>query len=93
MDMIQRMKQNRAYLVSKKAPFKNGHMPHNHSGNDVHVPDDPGIRLKENNTNDQKRINTPAEAIKNGSDYIVVGRPITENNNPFEVITKINAQI
>ena len=53
----------------------------------------PGIRLKENNTNDQKRINTPAEANKNGSDYIVVGRPITENNNPFEVITKINAQI
>ena len=53
----------------------------------------PGIRLKDNSNDDQKRINTPAEAIKNGSDYIVIGRPITEHDNPLDLIRKINAQI
>ena len=39
----------------------------------------PGIRL-DKNKNDQKRIMTPKEAFKNGSDWLVIGRPITEGN-------------
>ena len=39
----------------------------------------PGIRFN-SNTNDQKRILTPKEAYKNGSDWLVIGRPITKGN-------------
>ena len=39
----------------------------------------PGIRLNLNN-NDQKRILTPKQAFKNGSDWLVIGRPITKGN-------------
>ena len=39
----------------------------------------PGIRLN-SNTNDQKRVLTPKEAYKNGSDWLVIGRPITKGN-------------
>ena len=47
----------------------------------------PGIRLKDSNTNDQKRVMTPKEAIKNGCDYLVIGRDITKSENP-RLITK-----
>lgn len=40
----------------------------------------PGIR-NQNLLDDQKRIMTSSEAYKNGADYIVVGRPITQSNN------------
>tara|TARA_B100000941_G_C28475380_1_gene538838 strand:+ start:857 stop:1528 length:672 start_codon:yes stop_codon:yes gene_type:complete len=39
----------------------------------------PGIRLN-NYINDQKRVLTPKEAFENGSDWIVIGRPITKGN-------------
>ena len=39
----------------------------------------PGIRFN-SKTNDQKRILTPKQAYKNGSDWLVIGRPITKNN-------------
>ncbi len=39
----------------------------------------PGIRFNSNN-NDQKRVMSPAEAYKNGSDWLVIGRPITNGN-------------
>jgi len=39
----------------------------------------PGIRLT-SETNDQKRILTPKQAFKNGSDWLVIGRPITKGN-------------
>ena len=39
----------------------------------------PGIRFN-SQTNDQKRILTPKEAFKNGSDWLVIGRPITKGN-------------
>ena len=39
----------------------------------------PGIRFN-SNKNDQKRIMTPKEAYKNGSDWLVIGRPITKGN-------------
>ena len=44
----------------------------------------PGVRFKDGDAGDQKRIMTPAEAKKAGSDYIVVGRPITSAADPVE---------
>lgn len=42
----------------------------------------PGIRYPDNNTGDQARVTTPAQAKAIGSDYIVVGRPITRAEDP-----------
>lgn len=42
----------------------------------------PGIRPKGKEAHDQKRVMTPAEAIRNGSDYLVVGRALTAANDP-----------
>lgn len=42
----------------------------------------PGVRFAEGDRGDQKRVMTPAEARKIGSDYIVVGRPITAAADP-----------
>lgn len=50
----------------------------------------PGIRPTGSAVGDQKRIMTPIEAIKAGSDYLVIGRPITQSKNPAEVLTEIN---
>lgn len=44
----------------------------------------PGIRFAAKDAGDQVRITTPAKAKKLGSDYIVVGRPITQAENPVE---------
>ena len=42
----------------------------------------PGVRFADGDKGDQKRVMTPAEAKKAGSDYIVVGRPITAAEDP-----------
>ena len=42
---------------------------------------------------DQRRVMTPAAAIRSGSDYLVIGRPITQAENPAEVLKAINASI
>lgn len=42
----------------------------------------PGVRFSDGDKGDQKRVMTPAEARKIGSDYIVVGRPITSAEDP-----------
>ena len=49
----------------------------------------PGIRPKWAETGDQRRITTPAEAIRRGADYIVVGRPIIEAEDPEEAVQMI----
>ena len=43
----------------------------------------PGIRPAWAASDDHKRITTPADAIRMGSDYLVVGRPITKSDDPF----------
>jgi len=40
----------------------------------------PGIRIKNDNKNDQRRVCTPAESIKNGSDKIIMGRSLIKGN-------------
>jgi orotidine-5'-phosphate decarboxylase len=42
----------------------------------------PGIRLPEDSVNDQKRICTPKQALDDGSDYLVIGRSITQAVDP-----------
>ena len=49
----------------------------------------PGIRPLDAAKDDQARFTTPAQAAKNGSDYIVVGRPITRAADPVAAYTKI----
>ncbi len=44
----------------------------------------PGVRFADGDVGDQKRVMTPAEAKKIGSDYIVVGRPITSAEDPVK---------
>lgn len=53
----------------------------------------PGIRPIGSDRGDQSRIMTPADAIRAGVDYIVVGRPITQASKPLEVIAMINAEL
>ncbi len=49
----------------------------------------PGIRLKSNDVGDQKRVTTPQDARRIGSSYIVVGRPITQAENPYEAYLEV----
>ena len=53
----------------------------------------PGIRPSWSNTNDQKRIATPYEAIKMGADYIVLGRAITNAEDKIQAIEKVYSEI
>ena len=52
----------------------------------------PGIRPKGSALGDQKRVMTPADAYQIGSDYIVVGRPITRAENPLEAYQTIKSE-
>jgi orotidine-5'-phosphate decarboxylase len=53
----------------------------------------PGIRTVADAANDQKRITTPADAVRNGASYLVVGRPITKAADPIAALTAINREI
>jgi orotidine-5'-phosphate decarboxylase len=53
----------------------------------------PGIRPSSAAASDQRRIMTPAEAIKLGADYLVIGRPITAHPQPAEALRQIVAEI
>lgn len=52
----------------------------------------PGIRLKESAIDDQVRITTPLEARELGSDYIVVGRPITRAKDPLAIYLQMKEE-
>ena len=52
----------------------------------------PGIRPSGSAVGDQQRVVTPAEAKKNGASYIVVGRPITQSNQPYETYQQIKKE-
>ncbi|WP_386692930.1 MULTISPECIES: orotidine-5'-phosphate decarboxylase [unclassified Lonepinella] len=53
----------------------------------------PGIRPVGSEFGDQRRVMTPAAAVGAGSDYLVIGRPITQADNPAEVLRAINASL
>jgi orotidine-5'-phosphate decarboxylase len=53
----------------------------------------PGIRLSATASNDQKRTVTPGQAIDNGADYLVIGRPITQAKDPAGVLESINRSL
>lgn len=52
----------------------------------------PGIRPKSSQSDDQKRVVSPNDARNLGSDYIVVGRPITKSENPLDAYRKIKKE-
>ena len=52
----------------------------------------PGVRFADGDIGDQKRVMTPAEAKKIGSDYIVVGRPITQDADPVAAYERCVAE-
>lgn len=53
----------------------------------------PGIRPAGTDTGDQHRTMTPAEAIAAGSNYLVIGRPITASNNPMQALDAIEISL
>lgn len=53
----------------------------------------PGIRPAGAALGDQKRVMTPKEAITQGSDYLVIGRPITQSDDPVATLNSINESL
>jgi orotidine-5'-phosphate decarboxylase len=53
----------------------------------------PGIRPLDAAQDDQQRIATPRQAIAEGSDYLVIGRPITRAPDPLEALRRISGEI
>jgi orotidine-5'-phosphate decarboxylase len=53
----------------------------------------PGIRPADSDAGDQRRIMTPAQAVKAGSDYLVIGRPITQAADPLAALESIRQEL
>ena len=53
----------------------------------------PGVRPTWAAANDQKRFTTPGEALKNGADYLVIGRPITADPDPRAAVERVFEEI
>ena len=53
----------------------------------------PGIRPADAEQGDQRRIATPVSAMQQGSSYLVIGRPITQSDDPLRTLREINAQL
>ena len=53
----------------------------------------PGIRPYASDHGDQRRVMTPVQAIAGGSDYLVVGRPITQAKDPLQVCVDISLEL
>ncbi|WP_338593275.1 orotidine-5'-phosphate decarboxylase [Shewanella khirikhana] len=53
----------------------------------------PGIRPEGSEVGDQHRVMTPARALQAGSDYLVIGRPITKAADPLKALTDIHQSI
>ena len=53
----------------------------------------PGIRPQDSSTDDQKRVATPGAAIRDGADYLVIGRPITKAPDPKQAARDIVAEM
>ena len=53
----------------------------------------PGIRPAGTDTGDQRRVAAPAQALADGSNYLVIGRPITQHERPEEMLVKIHQSL
>ena len=53
----------------------------------------PGIRPLSADPGDQQRIMTPTDAMRAGSDYLVIGRPITQAADPLAALEAINSEV
>jgi len=53
----------------------------------------PGIRPSDSSRDDQQRIMTPEQAIRAGSSYLVIGRPVTQSDDPVATLKQINSSI
>lgn len=53
----------------------------------------PGIRFANSSVDDQTRIATPREAIQNGANYLVVGRPISQSTDPLAMLQHLNKEV
>jgi orotidine-5'-phosphate decarboxylase len=53
----------------------------------------PGIRLAGDDPGDQRRVVAPAEAIALGSDYLVIGRPVTAAPDPLAALRRVHAEL
>ncbi len=53
----------------------------------------PGVRSLGADPNDQNRTSTPGEAIKNGADYLVIGRQVTEVKDPVTALSNIQKEL
>lgn len=53
----------------------------------------PGIRPAGSLRNDQERILTPVEAVRQGADYLVIGRPITQHAQPLQQLLAIHQEL
>jgi orotidine-5'-phosphate decarboxylase len=53
----------------------------------------PGVRSAGASKGDQKRVATPAEALRNGADYLVIGRQVTRAEDPRSEVLKICEEI
>lgn len=52
----------------------------------------PGIRPENAKQDDQSRVVTPSDALKNGANYLVIGRPITQATDPLKALQTIHAE-
>lgn len=52
----------------------------------------PGIRPEGAKLNDQKRVASPKQALQDGANYLVMGRPVLESENPKELILSLSSQ-
>ena len=53
----------------------------------------PGIRVPGTAADDQRRTATPAEALRDGSNYLVIGRPITQAPDPLQALAEIESDL
>jgi orotidine-5'-phosphate decarboxylase len=53
----------------------------------------PGIRPAGSQQDDQRRVMTPQQAIRSGASYLVIGRPVTQADDPVSVLRTINSEL
>jgi orotidine-5'-phosphate decarboxylase len=53
----------------------------------------PGVRPAGSSADDQRRIMTPADAVRSGASYLVIGRPVTRSDDPARTLLTINSEL